>query len=176
MNRENDRFRRKCSLFQWVQIFWFHVLFQRYTHHIYRAWGGILHRHHRQLANPWHFTRSHWSSWQRFLASPPQWTSWTNPFMMQSSILSGSNKFGKFSASETSSMEKTTHLPIIRAWSGEPAWHDGQTWMWISPVSPRCCVVPWWMHFLIFFLLAQDISTDSGSYILYPSLFLWQLW
>ena len=71
--------------------------------------GRHLTQDHWQLANPWHFTRSHWSSWQHFfLVSPPQWTSWTNPFMLQSSILSGSNNFGQFSASETSSMEKNT--------------------------------------------------------------------
>lgn len=175
MNPENDRFRRKCSVFQWVQIFWFHVLFQRYTHHIYHAWGGILHRHHRQLTNPRQFTRSHWSSWQQFLASPPNEPvepilSWCNLRFYQ-----GQTSLANFLLLKHLPWKKT-HLPIIRAWSGEPAWHDGQTWMWISPVSPRCCVVPWWMHFLIFFLLAQDISTDSGSYILYPSLFLWQLW
>lgn len=96
--------------FQLVQIFWFHVLFQRHTHHIYHASGGILHRHHR-LANPWQFTRSHWSSWQQFLTSPPQWTS-TEPV---EPILSWCNLWfyqGQTSLATIFLLMKQ-HLPII---------------------------------------------------------------
>lgn len=114
------------------------TFFQRYTHHIYHAWGGILHRHHRQLTNPRQFTRSHWSSWEQFLASPPH----------------GKKHICQSSGPGLESRPGTTGKPECE----------------FLPVSPRCCVVPWWVHFRIFFLLAQDISTDSGSYILYPSL------